>query len=314
MKEKDAAKKAIAELLGVDIASVTSKMIDRYFLGELQGWKCLYSGKEINKEECLRGSKAYEIDHIVPFSLILDNTLNNKALVLTSENQSKKQQTPLMYLSGERRKNFIGTVNELFRAKKIKKKKYAYLLQPDLNDEKMSEWKSRNLNDMRHISRFMVGYLKENLKFYNSSKSEGRWQNVYAVKGSLTSMFRKLWLNETTWGRADKASIKAETYLDHAVDAVVIGNSVSLFGFLICWLFELFTLMVCYLFLILAVYCMVNKSAVNLFAKVGNQRRNTITFLQKSANGILINVIVTADHFNALVEAIPIFGNKLSAV
>lgn len=229
MKEKDAAKKAIAELLGVDIASVTSKMIDRYFLGELQGWKCMYSGKEINKEECLRGSKTYEIDHIVPFSLILDNTLNNKALVLTSENQLKKQQTPLMYLSGERRKNFIGTVNELFRAKKIKKKKYAYLLQPDLNDEKMSEWKSRNLNDMRYISRFMVGYLKENLKFDNSSKSEGRWQNVYAVKGSLTSMFRKLWLNETTWGRADKASIKAETYLDHAVDAVVIGNCLPVY-------------------------------------------------------------------------------------
>ena len=114
-------------------------------------------------------------------------------------------------------------------AKKIKEKKYAYLLQPDLNDEKMSEWKSRNLNDMRYISRFMVGYLKENLKFDNSSKSEGRWQNVYAVKGSLTSMFRKLWLNETTWGRADKASIKAETYLDHAVDAVVIGNCLPVY-------------------------------------------------------------------------------------
>lgn len=229
MNEKVEAKKAIAELLGVDIARVTSKMVDRYFLGEVQGWKCLYSGKEINKEECLRGSKAYEIDHIVPFSLILDNTLNNKALVLTSENQLKKQQTPLMYLSDGRKKNFIGTVNELFRAKKINKKKYAYLLQPDLNDEKMSEWKSRNLNDMRYISRFMVGYLKENLKFDNSSKSDGRWQNVYAVKGSLTSMFRKLWLNETTWGRADKTSIKAETYLDHAVDAVVIGNCLPVY-------------------------------------------------------------------------------------
>ena len=42
-------------------------------------------------------------------------------------------------------------------------------------------------------------------------------------------MFRKLWLNETTWGRADKASIKAETYLDHAVDAVVIGNCLPVY-------------------------------------------------------------------------------------
>ena len=33
----------------------------------------------------------YEIDHIIPFSLILDDTLSNKALVKSVENQKKKQ-------------------------------------------------------------------------------------------------------------------------------------------------------------------------------------------------------------------------------
>ena len=50
---------------------------------------------------CLIGEQNVGKTSIIPFSIILDNTINNKALVYVSENQRKGQQTPLMYMTPE---------------------------------------------------------------------------------------------------------------------------------------------------------------------------------------------------------------------
>ena len=49
-------------------------------------------------------------------------------------------------------------------------------------------------------------------------------KRVFAVKSKFTSMFRRQWLNEATWGKQDKQDLKKITYLDHAADAIVIAN------------------------------------------------------------------------------------------
>lgn len=223
---------AIAEILGIPEEEVRQKHIERYTLGELQGWRCLYSGKEIKeikdkKEAILNINKKYEVDHIVPFSLILDNTLNNKALVIDRENQNKGQRTPLMYLSEDRKKAFKANVNKLFKSKKINKTKYNYLMLDSLTSDDarklLDDWKTRNLNDTRYISKFLVKYFKENLKF-SQEKSEEKRPDVYAVKGAITSSLRKQWLNKNTWGQSEKADLKKITFFDHAVDAIVIAN------------------------------------------------------------------------------------------
>ena len=94
-----------------------------------------------------------------------------------------------------------------------------YLLQPDLNDEQMQEWKTRNLNDTRYIAKYLVRYLNDNLLFDSEEKN-----NVYAVKGAITSQLRRVWLNKDTWGGDDKSELRKESNLHHAVDAVVIAN------------------------------------------------------------------------------------------
>ncbi len=227
-KARAEAKTTIAELLRTEEGNVTENQITRYILGEVQGWKCMYSGEDIEKRAAISGDSHYcEIDHIVPFSKILDDTLNNKVLVLGSENQFKGQRVPLEFITDKaKRESFLSRINDLYKNKKISKKKYEYLRAERLTSELVEGWKSRNLNDTRYIAKFLVGYLDKTLVFADRIKGAGRQPRVYAVKGSITSMLRRTWLNADTWGITDKKTLKEFTYLDHAADAIVIANCI----------------------------------------------------------------------------------------
>ena len=133
-KENDRITGEIIKLIGCDDKTARG-LIDKYKLWEAQEGKCLYSGTPIDKEAMLRDrSHMYEIDHIIPYSLILDNTLNNKALVITDENQKKGQRTPFMYMNAEQAAGFRKRVNVMMKSNKCSKKKYQYLLLENLND------------------------------------------------------------------------------------------------------------------------------------------------------------------------------------
>lgn len=228
-KERKNAIKQISLITGLDEREIRPQYIERYLLGELQGWRCMYSNEEITnkKEAILNKGKQYEIDHIVPFSRILDDTLNNKALVLARENQKKGARTPLMYLSAEKEKEFKQRVNKLFKDNKITEKKYRYFMLESLVGEDaekiLGDWKTRNLNDTRYIAKFLVKYFNDNL-YFAREKGDDKRPAVYAVKGAITSSLRRQWLNKETWGRYDKGELKKITYFDHAVDAIVIAN------------------------------------------------------------------------------------------
>ena len=228
-KERKNAIKQISLITGLDEREIRPQYIERYLLGELQGWRCMYSNEEITnkKEAILNKEKQYEIDHIVPFSRVLDDTLNNKTLVLARENQKKGARTPLMYLSAEKEKEFKQRVNKLFKDNKITEKKYRYFMLESLVGEDaekiLGDWKTRNLNDTRYIAKFLVKYFNDNL-YFAREKGDDKRPVVYAVKGAITSSLRRQWLNKETWGRYDKGELKKITYFDHAVDAIVIAN------------------------------------------------------------------------------------------
>lgn len=221
-KTRDAIKKKIAEILHCAESEVKGIQIERYKLYMEQEGKCLYSGRELNLEMVLdTKSHAYEVDHIIPYSLILDNTLANKALVCGNENQAKGQQTPLMYLKGEKKEAFI----ERVKAEKkrtshpISNKKYDYLMLATLYGKEAKEiltgWKSRNINDTRYITKYVVGLIKNHLQF------AGEKARVFGIRGHITSRFRKEWLGKNTWGSDEKCRVN---YLNHAADAIVLAN------------------------------------------------------------------------------------------
>ena len=221
-KTRDAIKKKIAEVLHCEESEVKGSQIERYKLYMEQEGKCLYSGRELDLEMVLdTQSHAYEVDHIIPYSLILDNTLANKALVCGNDNQAKGQQTPLMYLKGEKKEAFI----ERVKAEKkrtshpISNKKYDYLMLATLFGKEAKEiltgWKSRNINDTRYITKYVVGLIKNHLQF------AGEKARVFGIRGHITSRFRKEWLGKNTWGSEEKCRAN---YLNHAADAIVLAN------------------------------------------------------------------------------------------
>ena len=222
-KKNEAMRKTIADILHCKETDVKGSQMERYKLYKEQEGKCLYSGRPLGElpEVLTDQSHVYEVDHIIPYSLILDNTLANKALVYGNENQAKGQQTPLMYLTGEKRAFFIERVNAARKRKvnPISNKKYDYLMLPTLYGKEaqdlLSGWKSRNINDTRYITKYVVGLLKNHLQFGE------KVPKVYGIRGHITSRFRREWLGKNTWGAEEKCR---NNYLNHAADAIVIAN------------------------------------------------------------------------------------------
>ncbi|MGP1470472.1 MAG: type II CRISPR RNA-guided endonuclease Cas9 [Schwartzia sp. (in: firmicutes)] len=224
-KKRNKAVEAIARHLHCEADKVKPIQVERYRLYQEQDGKCLYSGEPIDLQEALNPSGAYEIDHIIPYSLILDNTLHNKVLVKWGENQRKGQRTPLMYMVGSQKAAFLERVNGIFNKKSSpwSKRKYEYLLQEALDTPEARQlvdaWKSRNINDMRYITKYVFNLFQRYLQFSEDGKGENAI-HVHAIRGAITAKFRKTWLNPKTWGgQKDRKS-----HLHHAVDAVVLAN------------------------------------------------------------------------------------------
>lgn len=169
---------------------------------------CPYSGEKINYNRLLEIGYA-EIDHIMPYSISWDDSYNNKVLVLSRENQNKRDQLPLAYLTGEKREQFI------VRAKGFHnfRKRQNLLREPfDSRSDFRSDFKERNLNDTKFISRFMYNYFNDHLLM---DERYPKKKKVMACSGAVTAYLRKRWgLNK----------VREDGDLHHAMDACVIGS------------------------------------------------------------------------------------------
>ncbi|MBR2223374.1 MAG: type II CRISPR RNA-guided endonuclease Cas9, partial [Christensenellaceae bacterium] len=171
-----------------------------------QAERCMYTQKPI-KRELLFDPGYVEIDHIVPYSISFDDRMCNKVLVLAKENQDKGNRLPMEYLSGERRDDYVVWVESTVRDFR----KRQLLLKEHITENDRKGFRERNLQDTKTISRFMMNFINDNLKFAESGQ---RKKHVTAVNGAITSYLRKRW---------GIVKIRENGDLHHAVDAVVIG-------------------------------------------------------------------------------------------
>lgn len=173
-----------------------------------QNGKCAYSGKPIPAER-LYEENFVQVDHIIPFSRCFDDSYQNKVLVLTDENQKKKERTPFEYFGEdtERWHQFEEFVNLTYKFNTRKKEN---LLIKNFNEEKSKEWIQRNINDTKYISKFMYNYIANNLKFADSESK----RKVYNINGQATSILRHYWGLKKDREESDK---------HHAQDAVIIA-------------------------------------------------------------------------------------------
>lgn len=173
-----------------------------------QSGKCAYSSKPIPAER-LYEENFVQVDHIIPFSRCFDDSYQNKVLVLTDENQKKKERTPFEYFGEDKEKwhKFEEFVNLTYKFNTRKKEN---LLIKNFNEDKSKEWIQRNINDTKYISKFMYNYITNNLKFAESELKK----KVYNINGQATSILRHYWGLKKDREKSDK---------HHAQDAVIIA-------------------------------------------------------------------------------------------
>jgi CRISPR-associated endonuclease Csn1 len=177
-------------------------------LGDAMNRKCPYSGTTISLSMLL--SDQVEIEHILPFSMTLDDSLNNKTVALRSANRDKGNQTPWQAF-GERSVAGYDYETILARAEFMpKNKRYRFGkdgYQQWLREDK--DFLARALNDTRYLSRVAREYVRLICP------------GARVIPGQMTAMLRgKFGLNDVLGLDGEK---NRNDHRHHAVDACVIG-------------------------------------------------------------------------------------------
>lgn len=153
---------------------------EKVYLYFMQNGKSLYTGEELNLNE----PENLEIDHIIPYSLSDDDSLDNKALVLKKENQNKgnkivKEAFPQLFSNSS-------TVNywkNLKKAGLISEKKFNNLQKNNVDDILTKGFINRQLVETRQIVKSVANLI---LDYYNEQI------DVIEVKANLSVSVRKM--------------------------------------------------------------------------------------------------------------------------
>ncbi len=201
---------------------------------------------KISLKEAL--SVDYEVDHILPYSIENDNTIWNKVLVSRDFNQKKGKRTPIDFFKNEYKnlddidkkienwKKKIRTF-PIFKGKQIKKesisRKINNLFLPSLTRNTESNFETKDLNDVRYISKYFGSYFKKEFKVYSKLINQNE-PKINSIVGKVTSSFRKEWLkvSDSTgeinpWGLGEK--VRELTPYHHGVDAIILSQFESFY-------------------------------------------------------------------------------------
>ena len=186
---------------------VSRDAIERFLLWREQHEECMYSGSPISPAQLFAGE--VDIDHILPYSRSLDNSLSNKVVAFRAENHFKGQRTPYEWLSGMDETKFEAILqragNLPYEVRNAKRQK---LQQKTVE---LNEFLSRQLNDTAYITKKVREYVAV------------LGCDVIASKGQCTAELRHMWGLDTVL-RDDGLKIKnRDDHRHHAVDALVIA-------------------------------------------------------------------------------------------
>ena len=194
-----------------NLQKVTHFDLIKYRLYEDQCGKCMYSGKQIDINR-LYEPNYVQVDHIIPYSRSMNDSYNNKVLVIADENQNKRNQTPFEWFGNDEKKwnDFVARVNLLKNREKRR-----FLLKTSFDQKQQDEFIERNLNDTKYMARFMYNLIKDYLEM---TPSKHHKQVVRSVNGAVTSYLRRCWgINK----------IREDGDTHHAIDATIIATATA---------------------------------------------------------------------------------------
>ncbi len=150
---------------------------ERLTLFFIQGGKCMYSGERLDIAQLSDAGK-YEVDHIIPRAYIKDDSFENKALVLRSENQRKTDELLLDQRVRHRMRKYW---DKLHQAGLIGDKKYNNLMRSHINSGMMKGFIARQLVETSQAVKMIRALLKA---WYPNTK-------IVPVKASMSHNLRE---------------------------------------------------------------------------------------------------------------------------
>jgi CRISPR-associated endonuclease Csn1 len=205
---------AIAGILNISQERVRGADLQKMVLWEELSFdpaerRCPYSGVQISAAMLL--SDEVEIEHILPFSQTLDDSLNNKTVAMRQANRYKGNNTPWKAF-GENTVQGFDYAAILQRAELMPRAKRARFAEDGmerwLKDDK--GFLARALNDTKYLSKVAREYMSLICP-----------QDTRVIPGQMTAMLRgKFGLNDVLGINGEK---NRNDHRHHAVDACVIG-------------------------------------------------------------------------------------------
>lgn len=203
----------VANILGVSEERVKASDIQKMILWEELSFdpadrRCPYSGVQISAHMLL--SDEVEIEHILPFSETLDDSLNNKTVAMRQANRIKGNRTPWKAFGAQIVAGF-DYASIILRAEQMPKGKRYRFAQDGyerwLKDD--AGFLARALNDTRHMSKVAREYMQLICP------------KTRVIPGQMTAMLRaKFGLNDVLGLNGEK---NRNDHRHHAVDACVIA-------------------------------------------------------------------------------------------
>ncbi|MFN4260280.1 MAG: type II CRISPR RNA-guided endonuclease Cas9 [Gemmataceae bacterium] len=216
MRERERLREDAAKEIRNLGAKVNRDAIDRYLLWEEQRHECIYSGKPISQAQLFSGE--VDVDHILPYSRSLDNSLMNRILCFRSENEAKGDRTPYEWLADINPRKFEEIVQ---RTKYLPYAKAQRFRQQDIT---LVDFFARQLVDTTYITTQVRDYVS------------CLGVDVVCTKGQHTAELRHQWgldtvlrdLPDSPAWRESAADLRPgdkdrSDHRHHAIDAIVIA-------------------------------------------------------------------------------------------
>ena len=157
----------------------TKSRIQKYRLWKESAESCIYCGKHVDLVQFLRGEEI-EVEHIIPRSILFDDSMSNKVCACRSCNQEKGNRFAMEYIQSKGwEQDYIKRVDSLFQGKKISYSKRQRLLM--LPKDLPEDFIERHLRLSQYISREAQGILRKGIRL------------VSASEGGVTAKLRQLW-------------------------------------------------------------------------------------------------------------------------
>lgn len=182
----DSSRKLLKEKCENDPSMLRSDYIYLYFT---QLGRCVYTGQKINFDDLINGNLGkYDIDHIYPQSLVKDDSLDNRVLVVSEANRLKSDKYPIKYaeLKPIDGYNAFAYAKFLSDHKFISQEKYHRLTRrTTLTDDDLKSFINRQLvstsQSVKAVADLLRHYKKDALVVYSKANAVSDFRQTFDI-------------------------------------------------------------------------------------------------------------------------------------